>query len=134
MRTIRLRDKARSLSILAAVLTLSLTLSARPARVAGVRLCFWFFIPGEKPRTKSDPVARRSQEQSLTPWPRLWPRSVKALEVKGGHSECRQASGYACRLVGAECLGWTDKGTAQNAPGACAIPIVVWVRFWRAVC
>src|SRR5208283_5089681 len=50
MRTIRLRDKARPLSILAAVLTLSLTLSARPARVAGVRLCFWFFIPGEKPR------------------------------------------------------------------------------------
>ena len=24
----------------------------------GVRLCFWFFIPGEKPRTKSDPLAK----------------------------------------------------------------------------
>src|SRR5271157_5295877 len=28
----------------------------------GVRLCFWFFIPVEKPRTKSDPLA-----ESLTP-------------------------------------------------------------------
>jgi len=23
----------------------------------GVRLCFWFFIPDEKPKTKSDPPA-----------------------------------------------------------------------------
>ncbi len=92
MRTIRLRDKARSLSILAAVLTLSLTLSARPARVAGVRLCFWFFIPGEKPRTKSDPVARRSQEQSLTPWPR--PRGL--------------GSGHAASRL------WRSKGAIAN--------------------
>jgi hypothetical protein len=26
----------------------------------GVRLCFWFFIPVEKPRTKSDPLAREA--------------------------------------------------------------------------
>jgi len=37
----------------------------------GVRLCFWFLIPGEKPRTKTDPLANaaRNQEQRLTPWP-----------------------------------------------------------------
>ena len=33
------------------------------AKSPGVRLCFWFFIPVEKPRTKSDPLAY------LTPWP-----------------------------------------------------------------
>ena len=27
-------------------------------RSLGVRLCFWFFIPGETPRTKSDPLAK----------------------------------------------------------------------------
>src|SRR5208282_1446018 len=27
---------------------------------SGVRLCFWFFIPVEKPRTKSDPLAFRA--------------------------------------------------------------------------
>jgi len=37
--------------------TLSQSLGVRLSQSLGVRLCSWFFIPDEKPKTKSDPPA-----------------------------------------------------------------------------